>query len=174
MSEAVGFFWLPTLIAVALLLSRRWPFVMRRVSRGLAVTVGLTVVCLVISGLAHGSQVAAMIHRWLSHGLLFWAWSAIPLAIGVTVARARAGPILAVGQVLGLLLLLVVLFVASFTGYLGPSHGPSDALSVTRFRVLHYGLWPSVSIALVAGWYHEPGADRGRGSRSHDAILTEG
>ena len=85
-----------------------------------------------------------------------------------------AGPILAVGQVLGLLLLLVVLFVASFTGYLGPSHGPSDALSVTRFRVLHYGLWPSVSIALVAGWYHEPGADRGRGSRSHDAILTEG
>jgi hypothetical protein len=174
MSKAAGFLWFPVFVAVALLLSRRWPIAMRRVSRGLAISVGLAVVCLVVSGLAHGSHLAATIHRWLSHGLLIWAWNAIPLAIGVTLARACARPIVAVGRTFGLLLLLVVLFVASFTGYLGPSLGPTDALSLTRFRVHHYGLWPSVSIVLVAGWYYEPEVDRGPRSRSRAANPTEG
>jgi hypothetical protein len=172
-SEAIGALWFPALIAAAVLLSRRWPIAMRRVSRGLALAVGAALLCIVVSGLAHGSRPAGAIHRWLSHGLLILAWNAIPLAIGVTLARVRARPIIAAGRILGLLLLLVILFVASFTGYLGPSQGPIDARSLTRFRVLHYGLWPSVSIALVVWWSYDPESDRGPRSRARGEIPAE-
>ncbi len=118
--------------------------------------------CILLSGLAvHGSSLGVVTHRWLSHGLLILAWNAIPLAIGVNLAWARAHPIVRAGRCLGLLLLLGGLFVASFTGYLGLSHGPIDALSLARFRVLHYGQCPSVSIALVVWWYYEPEAAEG-------------
>jgi hypothetical protein len=172
-SEAIGALWFPVLVAGAVLLSWRWPIAMRRVSRGLAFVVGGTLLCIVVRGLAHGSSPAVAIHRWLSRGLLILAWNAIPLALGATLAWARARPIVTMARSLGIPLLLGVLFVASFTGYLGPSQGPIDALSLTRFRVLHYGLCPSASIALVVWWYHEPEADRGPRSRARGVIPAE-
>jgi hypothetical protein len=173
MSKAVGFLWLPVLVAAALILSRRWPIGMRRASRGLAISVGLAVVCVVITGLAHGSNVAATIHRWLSHGLLVWAWSVILPSIGIALVGARSRPIVALMRTFGLSLLLVVLFVASLTGYLGPSRGPIDALSLARFRMLHFRLWPTVSIVLISAWYYQPKAERRPWSRSGGAISSD-
>jgi hypothetical protein len=85
-SKAIGVLWFPVLIAAAVLLSWRWPVAMRRVSRSLAFTVGAALLCIVLSGLAHGSSLAVAIHRWLSNGLLILAWNAIPLAIGINLA----------------------------------------------------------------------------------------
>ncbi len=120
MREANAALWFPAIVATAMLLSWRWPIAMRRVSLCLAYVVGATLLCIVVSGLASSSRPAATAHRWLSHGLLILAWNAIPLAIGVTLASAPARPVAATVRSLGLLLLLGVLFVASFTGYLGP------------------------------------------------------
>jgi len=90
----------------------------------------------------------------LPHGLLILDWSAIPLAIGETLARARTRPIAAAARASGLLILLVVVVLASITGYLGPSYGPIDAMNVRRFQVLHYWVWPALAVALVIWWYH--------------------
>ncbi len=147
---------------------------MRRVSRSLAFTVGATLLCIVVSGFAaHGSSLAVATHRWLSHGSLILAWNAIPLAIGVNLAWVRAHPIIRAGRCVGLLLLLGGLFVASFTGYLSPSQGPIDGLSLIRFRVLHYGLCPSVSVALVAWWYYEPEVAEDPRLKNRGEILAE-
>jgi hypothetical protein len=172
-SKAIGALWFPVLIAAGVLLSWRWPIATRRVSRSFAVAIGAALLCIALSGLAHGSSPAVAIHRWLSHGLLILAWNAIPLAIGVNLAWARAHPIKRAGRCFGLLLLLGVLFVASFTGYLDLSQGPVDALSLAQFRVLHYGVCPSVSIALVVWWYYEPEAAHGARLKSHGEIPAE-
>jgi hypothetical protein len=175
MGGALAVLWFPAIIAAAGLLSWRWPTAMRRLSLGLACTVGATLLCIAVSGLAHDSRPAATVHLWLSHGLLILAWNAIPLAIGVSLAGARARPVFAAGRALGLLFLLGALFVASFTGYLGPSHGPIDALALTRFRVLHYGLFPALTIALVvAWWYYEPAANRDPRLQTRGEIPAEG
>ena len=169
-SKATGALWFPVLIFAAVLLSRRWPIAMRRVSRGFALAVSAGLLCVVVSGLAHGSSLAVAIHQWLSHGLLILAWNAIPVAMGVNLASARAHRNIGALRSLGLLLLLGVLFVASLTGYFGPSQGPIDALSLARFRVLHYGLCPSMSIALVVWWYYKPGVTHGPRLRARGEI----
>jgi hypothetical protein len=166
--------WFPVIIAAAVLLTWRWPISMRRVSLCLASTVSALLLCIAVSGLAHGSRPAATAHRRLSHGLLILAWNAIPLAIGVVLAGARARPVGATVRSLGLLLLLGVLFVASFTGYLDPSQGSIDAMSRNRFRVLHSGVCPSLSIALAVGWYYGLKADEDPRSRDRGRLPAEG
>jgi hypothetical protein len=165
-------FWFAAIIAATVLLCRRWPTAMRWASRVLGCAVGVALLCIAVRGLAHRSRPAAAIHRWLPHYLFLLAWYAIPLAIGVTLTRSRTSPLVTVGRSLGLLLLLGALFVASLTGYLGPSQGPIDAMSLSRFRMLHYGVCPSLSIALVVWWYH--GLDADRGPRSRDRSQLPG
>ena len=48
---------------------------------------------------------------------------------------------------------LGVFFLASITGYMGPSYGPIDPMNFRRFQVLHYWVFPSLAIALVSWWY---------------------
>jgi hypothetical protein len=174
-TKALQVLWFPAaVIAVTALLGRRWPTALRRASRCLAGVVGAALLGIVVSGLAHGSRPAAAIHRWLPHGLLILARSAIPLAIGVTLAGSRRRPFVRAGRSLGLVLLLGALWVASLTGYLGPSQGPIDAVSLARFRMLHYGLCPSVSFALVIWWYHGLEVDGGPRSRDRSDLPAEG
>jgi hypothetical protein len=165
--------WFTPIIATTVPLSWRWPNSMRWVSRCLACCVGVALLGIAVSGLLHGSRRAAAIHRWLPHYLFFLAWYAVPIAIGVTLARSRASPIVRAGRSLGLLLLLGAIFVASVTGYLGPSHGPIDSMALNRFRVLHYGVCPSVAIVLVIWWYHGLEADRDPRSRDRDEPGAE-
>ena len=147
---------------------------MRRVSLCFAYAVGATLLCIAVTGLGHSSPAAAAAHRWLSHGLLIFAWNAIPLAIGGNLAGARAGPVAATVRSVSLLLLLGVLFVASFTGYLGPSHAPIDGMSLNRFRVMHYGVCPVLGFALAVGWYHGLRPDVRPRSRDRDQLPVEG
>jgi hypothetical protein len=170
----VAVLWFPVIVAAAVLLSRRWPIAMRRVSLCLAYAIGTTLLCIAVSGLAHNWRPAAMAHRWLPHGLLIVAWNAIPFAIGVTLAGIRLRPAVATARSLGLLLLLAALFVASFTGYLGPSYGPMDVMTLDRFRVLHYIVCPPLSIALSIGWYHGLDADGRPRPLDHEQHRVEG
>ena len=59
-------------------------------------------------------------------------------------------PLAAVARASGLLMLLVVLFLASITGYLGPSYVSLDPMNFRRFQVLHYGVWPAW---LLRSWF---------------------
>jgi hypothetical protein len=158
MNDATRLLYPPTIIAAAVILSRRWPRPMRRVSRSLAAVNGLALISIIATGWLHRAGPVASAHRWLSHGLFILDWSAVPVAIGVASARPRRRPIATAARVLGLLALLGALFLASITGYLGPSQGPLDAMSFRRFQVLHYWVWPLPAIALVIWWYWSPTA----------------
>ena len=160
--DAARVAWLPIMITAGALLSQRWPGIMRRISRCLAAVTGGTLLFVIAAGLAYRQGPVATTHRWLPHGLFIFimAWSAIPFAIGVTLTRSGGRPFTAAARTLGLLVLLGVIFLASVTGYLGPSHGPVDAMTLRRFQVLHYAVWPSIAIVLVAWWYHSLRSDR--------------
>jgi hypothetical protein len=128
---------------------------MRRVSRCLAVANGLALLCIIATGWLPRTAPIVATHRWLPHGLFILDWSAIPLAIGETLARSRMRPIATAGRASGLIILLGVVFVASITGYLGPSsQGPSDAMTLRRFQMLHYCVLPALAVALVVWWYY--------------------
>jgi hypothetical protein len=153
MRDLARFLYVPVMIIVAVMSSRRWPGAMREVSRGLAAANGLVILCIMATGWIHSAGPAGAIHRWLPHGLFIVDWSAIPLAVGVALARSRRRPIAAAARAIGILTLSGAIFLASITGYLGPSYGPIDPMSFRRFQVLHYWVFPSLAIALVSWWY---------------------
>lgn len=156
MSDAGRILYFPLIIAAAVVLSRRWRGPMRRASRCLAAVNGLALLCIIATGWVHRAGPVAAVHRWLPHALMILDWSVIPFAMGVTLARFRTRPIAAAARAMGLLTLVVVIFLASITGYLGPSYGPIDPMNFRRFQVLHYWAWPSLAIALVRWWYFSP------------------
>jgi hypothetical protein len=144
----------PLILAIAAALSAlRWPGIMRRVSRGLAVATGIALSFIIATGWIHRPGLMNEMHRWSCHGLLIVAWSAIPIAIGITSALLRGHPLARFARPLGFLSLLGVLFLASTTGYLGPSSGPYDAMTLRRFQWLHEWIMPSLAIALVTWWF---------------------
>lgn len=126
---------------------------MRRISRGLAGVVGVMLLGVIATGGIHEPRSVAATHKWLSHGLLILAWTSVLLGIGVTLSRLRSRPFATAAQVLLFLLLLAVLLGTSFTGYLGPSSGPTDEMTLRRFQVLHYWVFPTLATALVVWWY---------------------
>ncbi len=148
----------PTVITAAVLLSRRWPRPMRLTSRSLAAVNGLVLLIIIATGWLHRAGPVAMAHRWLPHALFILDWSAVPLAIGIVSAHPGRRPVATAARAVGLLILWATLFLASITGYLGPSHGQTDSMSFRRFQVLHYGVWPVLAIALVFWWYRSPTA----------------
>jgi hypothetical protein len=152
MNDTARVLCFPAIIAAGVVLCRRWPGLMRRASRCLAVVNGLAVLVIIAAGWGLRPGHFAAAHRWLAHGLFVLDWSAIPLAIGVTFYGARTHPVAAAARATGLLMLLGVIFLASVTGYLGPSYGHIDAMSFRRFQVLHYWVWPLLAIALVSWW----------------------
>jgi hypothetical protein len=68
--------------------------------------------------------------------------SAIPLAIGVALARSRRRPIAAAAQAMGILTLSGAIFLASITGYLGPSYGPIDPMNLRPSKCFIIGCFP--------------------------------
>ena len=168
MSNTVRFLWFPAVVVAAVFLSRRWPEAMRRDSRLLAAINGVALLCIIATGWLPRIEPIAAIHRWLPHGLFIVDWTAIPFAIGEVLVRFRARPLAAAGRASGLLLLLFVLFLASITGYLGPSYAPLDPMNFRRFQVLHYGVFPTLGVALAIWWY-----DVGK-SKSSDRTIYAG
>jgi hypothetical protein len=160
MGDTFGVLSFPMILSAAVLLSWRWPGVMRRVARSFAAVTIAALLCIIVTGWGHRHELAAPIHRWLPHGLFILAWSAVPFAVGVTMASLRR-PVVATVRAFALLALLGVLFLASVTGYLGPSRGPIDALRLQRFQVFHYWVLPSLAMALALAWYYGLGPNRG-------------
>ncbi len=154
MSDTARILCFPLLIIGAVLVSRRWPRAMRRASRCLAVASGFALLCIIATGWLHRPASVAATHKWMSHGLMILDWNAIPLAVGEALARYSGRPLATAARVFGLLCFLFVVFLASITGYVGPSYGPIDAMNFHRFQVLHYWLFPALAVALVIWWYH--------------------
>lgn len=82
-------------------------------------------------------------------------WLAVPYAIGVALQqRLSRRPVIAVAYISVLLLTLACCFVASFTGYLGPSSVENlDGETVRRFKVLHTMALPMVFAVLLGCWF---------------------
>jgi hypothetical protein len=154
MSDGAGIVCFPVIILAAVLSARRWPRSMRWASRCLAVANGLVLLSIIATGWIQRPATVVAAHRWLPHVLFVFDWSAIPFALGETLARPRMRPIVIAARVSGLVMLLGVVFLASITGYLGPSHASLDAMNFRRFQVLHYWLWPALAVALVIWWCH--------------------
>jgi hypothetical protein len=152
MSNVARFLWPPLIIMVAALLSRRWPDAMRRGSHLFAAINGVALLCIIATGWLPRTVPVAAIHRWLPHGLLILDWIVIAFAIGEILARFRKRPLAAAVRVFGLLVLLGLLFLASITGYLGPSYGRLEPMTFRRFQILHYCVWPAIGVALVIWW----------------------
>ena len=127
MSNTLRFLWFPAVIVAAVFLSRRWPEAMRR---GLAPP-GRHQRCRPPlhhrDRLATADRAGAAIHRWLPHGLFISGLDRDSVR-----HRRGFGPLSHVplprGAGLALLVFLAVLFLASITGYLGPSHVPCSTL----------------------------------------------
>ena len=129
---------IPVWITVAFFLTRRWPDAIRLASRVLAVAIGASLLCVVAAGWAHDLGSVASTHNWSSHVIFILAWHAVPFAIGVALGRPGGHSLAASARVAGLSTLLGVIFLASITGYLGPSYGQVYEMSLVRFRVLHF------------------------------------
>ena len=141
MRDAYGVLSIPVILVTAVLLTRRWPGVMRRVSRCLAAVTVAALVCVIVTGWRHRPDLTGAIHWWVSHGVMILAWNAIPFATGVTMASLRR-PVVQHTSPWPWSRLLVVLFLASVTGYVGPAYGPIDALASGDFRCCTTGHFP--------------------------------
>lgn len=171
MNNAVWFACIPIIVvAAAVALTWGWPGAMRTVSRCLAVASSIALLGIMATGWLHRPGLIAQTHRWLPHALIILDFNAIPLAIGVTSVYPRGHPLAAVARALGLLALLGIILLASFTGYLGPSNGGIDPMTFRRFQVLHYWVLPSVAIVLVIWWYRS--SRPGRKTSPRDATKT--
>ena len=160
MSDIVRVLSFPTTIAIGTFLGRKWPDVTHRVARSFAAVVCALLLVILATGWGHDRERLAALHRWTPHLLLTLAWSVVPFTIGVTIACARHRPLVAAGYVTASLLSLGAMFVASLTGYIGPSRGPIDPMNLVRFKVMHYGVFPAVTVALAAVGYHGLGNRR--------------
>ncbi len=133
---------------------------MRRVARSLALVTSAFLVFIAVTGWGHRHEPTAVTHRSMSHGLLIYVWSAIPIAVSFTLTGHRR-PFTAAARVFALLALLGLLFLASLTGYLGPSNGATEPFTLVRFQLLHFWVLPTFALALTFAWYYWLGPDPG-------------
>jgi hypothetical protein len=166
MDDAARMASFPVTIAVGMLLGWRRPELLRRVARAFAAVTGIALGCIIATGWGHDQELASSIHRWLSHSLFILTWNTVPFTVGVALARSRGRPVATVRDILVPVAVLGIIFLASVTGYLGPSHRPIGPMTLNRFRVFHYGVFPSLAVGLSALWYagfgpHRPDSIRG-------------
>jgi quinol-cytochrome oxidoreductase complex cytochrome b subunit len=124
------------------------------VQRVLATLFVAGLACLAITGLLPPEPYSGEIHRWGAHGMIVFAWLALPLAIGLRyVCGLGSWKFIAT-----LAFLFLVLLLSSFTGYLGPTtaseHGQQLGEEThNRFIVLHMCVLPAVLFLLGGIWF---------------------
>jgi uncharacterized protein YhhL (DUF1145 family) len=152
MGEAASLLWLPAGLAAGALLARLRPSSARRVFHGLAgITCGVLGL-IAVTGIAWEPGAVASVHRWGSAAVIIFEWMVLPLAAGFALASPHRRP---VGRALSVLMLMALLgttLLASLTGYLGPSRGDVDPMTLRRFRILHYGVFPALTVGLAVWW----------------------
>ena len=155
MNELVRLLLFPAIVLAAWLISRKRNASARKSARLMSVFLATILVCIAVTGWFRPVGEAATIHRWAGHALVLAAWLFVPFAVGVALQHhIHQRPIGAIAQVLALLLLLGLTLLASFTGYLGPSH--ADQLTQetrNRFHVLHLFVLPGLVAVLLAFWF---------------------
>lgn len=128
----------------------------RKVMRVGAACLGVHWACLVVTGVFRLTSPAMFSHRWAAHALVNALWWIVPFGIGAICShRFATRPIVSAMQVIAGVILLCAGFLASFTGYLGPSF-PENLREETalRFRTLHLVFLPAVGGALILNWWH--------------------
>jgi hypothetical protein len=136
-------------------LSRRKPGIAKIITRSFLAVIVALLALLAITGIQHATQ--GELHRWTGHGLTIVVWLWFVCMLGEVWGRRWPHHF---GAILGLSMLLVVCvslgFLASITGFLGPSHRnkPSEQ-EMNRFIVLHQFALPflfSLSLAVIGWW----------------------
>ena len=160
MNEVLGLLVFPVMIAAGWVFGWNWPVFIRRVTRGMVGVFGLALLSVILTGIGHRSGWIDMFHHWMSPALIILGWYVVPFSMGVRISLSRRGPYATAGACLVPLALLGVIFLATITGYLGPSHGQINPMSLQRFRVMHYGVWPVLAVALAVTWFGGLGPKR--------------
>jgi hypothetical protein len=145
----------PLIAVVAWLLSSRNGESARKAVRVLSVIVAAIFLVTALTGLARSQPTASSIHKWSGHASVIAVWLFVPFSVGVGLQRnIRHRPGFAVAQTIVLLSSLALVLLASFTGYLAPSH-VEDVSEATRnrFTILHLFALPSLIALLLTVWY---------------------
>ncbi len=150
MLEASRFLLIPLLGAAGWVLAARLP-------RGTAILTlagALGLLAIWILGLASGLFGLPLgIHRSLARALVVSAWVAAPFATGAFVSRGVVAQ--ENRELLGALtvvLSLILVMGASFTGMMGPTHGALGSGNSSRFVLLHLIALPLLSGGCLAAW----------------------
>lgn len=154
MTDVVRLLLLPVLALIGWFASWARPRVLHHLARGFGLAIAVLIVALLVTGSLHQNASLASAHRWIAHGLVIVIWTAAPFVVGVRSRQylpQRYG--LALAFLLTTAVLSILAFLSSMTGYLGPGmQGPLDAGTLSRFRVLHYGVLPLLLLLTDAAW----------------------
>ncbi len=145
----------PVIAVVAWFLSSRHGESVRKAVRVLSIIAATAFLVIASTGLARSQPTASSVHKWSGHALVIAVWLFVPFSIGVGLQRnIRRRPGFAIAQTMMLLSLLAFVLLASFTGYLAPSH-VEDVSEETRnrFTAIHLFALPSLVATLLTGWY---------------------
>ena len=150
MIEASRLLLIPLLGVAGWMLAARWP----RTAALLTLAMALGLLAIWVLGLASGLFGLPLgIHRSLSRVLVKGVWIAAPFAAGAFVSRGVADQdnrdLLAAGVVV---LSLMLVMGAAFTGTMGPIHGTLGSGSSARFVLLHLIALPLLSGGSLCLW----------------------
>lgn len=141
------------------LLSRAKPVFARQLSCIQLYAALATILVLLVTGVMRNDGRWGEAHRWTGHSLLIGMWLSGPLIIaGILQREWRQRPLVAIGNAVVWGALILLIFSATVTGYLGPSYQLWDDPNVAeqlreatnnRFRVLHLYILPATIIVLM-------------------------
>jgi cytochrome bd-type quinol oxidase subunit 2 len=162
MAETMRWSLIAGLFVAGWLLSKSHREAVRKCARVLPVAAGMILVGLTLTGWLRLVADPFEIHRWAGQALIIVVWLGIPFAVGVLFQRHfRRRPIASICQLLTLLFLFALVFLAALTGYLGPSHANETGQQIrnvseetrTRFNILHLFVLPGLCFALLIQWW---------------------
>lgn len=155
--------------------SARWPEATRQAALMASLVCALCFAPVVASGLLRDYGALPEMHKWSAHVLVILLWLAIPFASGAALERhLKSRPLPTIAQVLALLLLLGAALLASFTGYVGPTHVQHIRQeTLNRFLVLHCVALPILMGILLAAWFWSFFRASPRHSHAEGATLTK-
>ena len=150
MIEASRFLLIPLLGAAGWVLAARLP----RTGAMLTLAAAVGLLAIWILGIASGLFGLPLdLHRSLARALVVGVWVAAPFATGAFVSRGVADQ--ENRDLLGALavvLSVILVMGASFTGMMGPTHGALGSGNSARFVLLHLIALPLLSGGGLAAW----------------------
>ena len=131
------------------------PAAMRRVVEGAIWLLGALLIVEIVSGLvmlAAGWPLLVAAHRWAAHLMVIIASTMMGASLALLIRHFRRAPGAAILFCLVSFAAVALVFLASFTGYLGPFAPGADQETKNRFFVLHVFIAPILLALLVPFW----------------------